>query len=171
MSPLLLPSLSISEIQWSMIFFLFIGIFMCRGVVICIVMLCSCFLQENFTIKSLNLAWNGFGNDGALAMGEALKVNSTLKELDLTWVCVTASPVVSHGGEERRGVGQWNTNGPSENWSTECLFLKGHNSVAWRGGVGQWNTYEPSENWSSDVSVYYCQPSSVAWRVGEGGGN
>ena len=61
-----------------------LGIFKCRGVVICIVMLCSCFLQENITIKSLNLAWNGFGNDGALAMGEALKVNSTLKELDLT---------------------------------------------------------------------------------------
>ena len=52
--------------------------------VICIVMRCSCLLQENFTIKSLNLAWNGFGNDGALAMSEALKVNSTLKELDLT---------------------------------------------------------------------------------------
>ena len=62
-----------------------LGILRCRDrVVICIVMLCSCFLQENFTIKSLNLAWNGFGNDGALAMGEALKVNSTLKELDLT---------------------------------------------------------------------------------------
>ena len=61
-----------------------LGILMCRGVVICTVMRCSCLLQENFTIKSLNLAWNGFGNDGALAMGEALKVNSTLKELDLT---------------------------------------------------------------------------------------
>ena len=61
-----------------------LGILMCRGVVICIVMHCSCLLQENFTIKSLNLAWNGFGNDGALAMGETLKVNSTLKELDLT---------------------------------------------------------------------------------------
>ena len=57
---------------------------MCRGVLVCNVMHSSCFLQENFTIKSLNLAWNGFGNDGALAMGEALKVNSTLKEIDLT---------------------------------------------------------------------------------------
>lgn len=44
----------------------------------------SSILQENFTLKILNLAWNGFGNDGALAMGEALKVNSTLRELDLT---------------------------------------------------------------------------------------
>ena len=44
----------------------------------------SSVLQENFTLKILNLAWNGFGNDGALAMGEALKVNSTLRELDLT---------------------------------------------------------------------------------------
>ena len=62
-----------------------LGILRCRDrVVICIVMHCSCFLQENITIKSLNLAWNGFGNDGALAMGEALKANSTLKELDLT---------------------------------------------------------------------------------------
>ena len=32
------------------------------------------------------MAWNGFGNDGALAIGEALKVNSTLRELDLTYV-------------------------------------------------------------------------------------
>ena len=35
-------------------------------------------------LKVLNLAWNGFGNDGALAIGEALKVNATLLELDLT---------------------------------------------------------------------------------------
>lgn len=48
---------------------------------------CSCFiLQENISLKVLNLAWNGFGNDGALAIGEALKVNSTLRELDLTYV-------------------------------------------------------------------------------------
>ena len=40
--------------------------------------------QENITLKILNLAWNGFGNDGALAMAEALKVNSSLLELDLT---------------------------------------------------------------------------------------
>lgn len=42
------------------------------------------FPKDNITLKSLNVAWNGFGNDGALAMGEALKVNSTLLELDLT---------------------------------------------------------------------------------------
>jgi hypothetical protein len=44
------------------------------------------FLKENITLKILNLAWNGFGNDGALAMGEALKVNSSLLDLDLTLV-------------------------------------------------------------------------------------
>lgn len=40
--------------------------------------------QENIILKVLNLAWNGFGNDGALAMGEALKVNSSLLELNLS---------------------------------------------------------------------------------------
>lgn len=48
---------------------------------------CSCCIsQENISLKVLNLAWNGFGNDGALAIGEALKVNFTLRELDLTYV-------------------------------------------------------------------------------------
>lgn len=40
--------------------------------------------QVNLTIKSLDLSWNGFGNEGVLALGEALKFNSTLLYLDLS---------------------------------------------------------------------------------------
>lgn len=34
-------------------------------------------------LKHLDLSWNGFGNDGALAIGEALKFNNTLVHLNL----------------------------------------------------------------------------------------
>lgn len=34
-------------------------------------------------LKQLDLSWNGFGNEGALAMGEALKSNNTLVHLNL----------------------------------------------------------------------------------------
>lgn len=34
-------------------------------------------------LKHLDLSWNGFGNEGALALGEALKFNNTLVYLDL----------------------------------------------------------------------------------------
>lgn len=34
-------------------------------------------------LKHLNLSWNGFGNEGALALGEALKFNNTLVHLNL----------------------------------------------------------------------------------------
>ena len=40
--------------------------------------------QENVYLKILNLSWNGFGDDGCYAISEALKVNTTLEELDLT---------------------------------------------------------------------------------------
>lgn len=39
--------------------------------------------QVNVTLKHLDLSWNGFGNEGALALGEALKFNNTLVYLDL----------------------------------------------------------------------------------------
>ncbi len=35
-------------------------------------------------LKHLDLSWNGFGNEGALAMGEALKFNNTLVHLNLS---------------------------------------------------------------------------------------
>lgn len=34
-------------------------------------------------LKYLDLSWNGFGNEGALAIGEALKFNNTLVHLNL----------------------------------------------------------------------------------------
>lgn len=36
------------------------------------------------TLKHLDLSWNGFGNEGALALGEALKFNNTLVFLNLS---------------------------------------------------------------------------------------
>lgn len=35
-------------------------------------------------LKHLDLSWNGFGNEGALALGEALKFNNTLVHLNLS---------------------------------------------------------------------------------------
>uniref|UniRef100_A0A3Q3MTI1 Leucine rich repeat containing 74B n=1 Tax=Mastacembelus armatus TaxID=205130 RepID=A0A3Q3MTI1_9TELE len=40
--------------------------------------------QANSTLKELLLSWNGFGPVEAQALGEALKVNSTLVRLDLS---------------------------------------------------------------------------------------
>lgn len=40
--------------------------------------------QENVGLKVLRLEFNGFGNDGGSAMGQALAGNRTLKELDLS---------------------------------------------------------------------------------------
>ena len=35
-------------------------------------------------MKSINLSWNGFGLEGAIALGEALKVNNVLEEIDVS---------------------------------------------------------------------------------------
>lgn len=45
--------------------------------------LCVCF-QKNVSLKMLNLAWNGFANEGAVALGKALEKNRTLKSLDIS---------------------------------------------------------------------------------------
>lgn len=37
-------------------------------------------------MKKINLAWNGFGLEGSIAFGDALKGNQVLEELDLTYV-------------------------------------------------------------------------------------
>lgn len=37
-------------------------------------------------MAKVNLSWNGFGKEGAKAIGEALKMNSSLEELDLGYV-------------------------------------------------------------------------------------
>uniref|UniRef100_A0A674JVG9 Leucine rich repeat containing 74A n=1 Tax=Terrapene triunguis TaxID=2587831 RepID=A0A674JVG9_9SAUR len=41
-------------------------------------------LEVNGTLKILDLSWNGFGNEGALALGEALKLNNILVQLDIS---------------------------------------------------------------------------------------
>lgn len=40
--------------------------------------------QENISLKKLDLSWNGFGDEGALAMAEALKFNSSVEYVDLS---------------------------------------------------------------------------------------
>ena len=35
-------------------------------------------------MKELNISWNGFGDEGAKMVGEALKFNSSLESLDLS---------------------------------------------------------------------------------------
>jgi len=41
-------------------------------------------LQENIRLRVLDLSWNGFGEKGGIAIAEALLVNSTLAELNLS---------------------------------------------------------------------------------------
>ena len=41
-------------------------------------------VQNNQMLKVLNLAYNGFGQEGTVALADAFKVNSTLTELDIT---------------------------------------------------------------------------------------
>ena len=47
-------------------------------------------LQENVSVKVLNLSWNGFEDEGASAMGKALAHNGVLQELDIS--CNRLSP-------------------------------------------------------------------------------
>ena len=41
-------------------------------------------LEVNRTLTSLDLQWNEIGQEGALALAEAVQVNHTLTSLDLT---------------------------------------------------------------------------------------
>ena len=41
-------------------------------------------LKSNQMLKKLNLSYNGFGTEGAVALAEALKINTTLTHLDIT---------------------------------------------------------------------------------------
>ncbi len=40
-------------------------------------------LQSNQSLRVISLAYNGFDNQGAVALADAFKVNSTLEELDI----------------------------------------------------------------------------------------
>ena len=42
----------------------------------------SLILQENFGLKEVDISMNGFGLEGAKALGEAIKNNRTLLKLD-----------------------------------------------------------------------------------------
>ena len=44
----------------------------------------SCIPQTNVFMKKLDLSWNGFSLEGAMALGDALKGNSVLEELDIS---------------------------------------------------------------------------------------
>jgi len=43
-------------------------------------------MQANQMLKVVNLSSNGFSNDGVAALADALKINSSLIELDITYV-------------------------------------------------------------------------------------
>ena len=43
-------------------------------------------IQANQMLKVVNLSSNGFSNDGVAALVDALKINSLLIELDITYV-------------------------------------------------------------------------------------
>ena len=43
-------------------------------------------MQSNNALKTLNLAYNGFADDGIAALADTLKINSTLMELDIRYV-------------------------------------------------------------------------------------
>lgn len=42
------------------------------------------FQQKNEELQVLDLSWNGFGDEGAVSIGEALEENGTLLKLDLS---------------------------------------------------------------------------------------
>ena len=43
-----------------------------------------CVLQKNEELRQLNLSWNGFGDDGALAISKSLETNNFIDHLDLS---------------------------------------------------------------------------------------
>ena len=45
-------------------------------------------VQANQMLKVVNLSSNGFSNDGVTALADALKINSSLLELNITYVCM-----------------------------------------------------------------------------------
>ena len=55
--------------------------------------------QKNNSLKTLNLAWNGFSVKGSKAMGEALAKNSCLQQLDLSSnrICMEAAAKLVKG--------------------------------------------------------------------------
>lgn len=42
------------------------------------------YFQRNEELRHLDLSWNGFGDEGAVAIGEALEENCTLLRLDMS---------------------------------------------------------------------------------------
>lgn len=47
---------------------------------------CAC-IQGNQMLKVFNISNNGFSNDGVIATAKSLEVNSSLLELDISYVC------------------------------------------------------------------------------------
>ena len=42
-------------------------------------------LKANIFLRKLDLSYNGLGKDGAVALGEALRENNTLEELNIRY--------------------------------------------------------------------------------------
>ena len=64
------------------------------------------FSQRNVGLRKLNLSWNGFGQEGCLALGQAIKENRTLKELDIASNRLTVEAVggLMKGLQENDGL-------------------------------------------------------------------
>ena len=62
--------------------------------------------QRNVGLRRLNLSWNGFGQAGSLALGQALKENRTLIELDIASNRLTVEAVggLMKGLQENDGL-------------------------------------------------------------------
>lgn len=41
--------------------------------------------QENVRLSTCDLSWNGFGEQGGLALADALAANTTLKHVNISW--------------------------------------------------------------------------------------
>ena len=72
----------------------------------CIYCVCVCVcvfvcVQVNQMLKVFNLSHNGLGDEGAAALVEALKVNTTLTELDIRYC--TLGECVARGSDPTDG--------------------------------------------------------------------
>ena len=50
--------------------------------------------QENTSLKTIDLAWNGFGYDGCVALSEALDKNNVLEVLDVSSNRISSSALM-----------------------------------------------------------------------------
>lgn len=77
------------------------------------------------TLKKLDVSMNGFGNEGALALGDALKLNSCLVYVDVSRNGITneGASRISKGLENNECLQVLKVGSPSWHRSSVCLCL------------------------------------------------